>query len=205
MPPAVVTVSWSFVVLKLAAVTAVPAKSMALVGVVGLLATVMPAMVPLNPCWAALFARSRMPVPPRNVVASPEATVPASSSVEVLVLATSRPVTFAAVMLLVMSRIPPLASTTPAPESAPVIVPSPLIVAPELLTMPLPPLELRVPPERVIVPPELSVMVVVELRVSPLAMVIAAELVMPLLAVMLPPVTAIVALLLLVTAPVNVP
>ena len=56
-----------------------------------------------------------------------------------------------------------------------------------------------------IVPPVLLVMVVVELSVSPLAMVIAAELVMPLLAVMLPPVTAIVAPLLLVTAPVNVP
>ena len=98
-------------------------------------------------------------------------------------VATSRPVTPVAMMLVLMSSEPPFASTTPEPESAPVIVPVPLIVAPELLTMPVPPVELRVPPEMAIVPPELSVIVAVELSVSPLAMVIAAELVMPLLAV----------------------
>ena len=85
--------------------------------------------------------------------------------------------------------VPPLAVIAPLPETVPPMVPLPLIVAPELLTMPLVPLELRVPPEMVIVPPELSVMVVVELSVSPLAMVIAAELVRPLLAVRVPPVT----------------
>ena len=97
----------------------------------------------------------------------------------------------------------------PLPETPPVpalMVPLPLIVAPELLMMPLPPEEVSVPPDSVIVPPELSVMVVVELSVSKLPIVIAAELVRPLLAVrVLPPVTAIVAPLLLVTAPVSVP
>jgi hypothetical protein len=105
----------------------------------------------------------------------PEATVPSSRSVALPAFAISKPVTLVAVMLLVTSSVPPLAATMPAPETAPVTVPKPLIVAPELLTMPLPPLELRVPPERVIVPPELSVMVVVELRVAALAIVIAAR------------------------------
>ena len=83
-----------------------------------------------------------------------------------------------------------------------------MIEPPALLMVPVLPDSVSVP-VTVIVPPLLLVMPPAlgscELRVSPLAMVIAAELVMPLLAVMLPPVTAIIALLLLVTAPVSVP
>ena len=137
-----------------------------------------------------------------KVTISPDATVPSISSVAAV--ATSRPVRWRRRCPVDVQR-PPFASTTPAPESAPVIVPEPLIVAARIVDDAAAAVELSVPPERAMVPPELSVMVVVELSVSPLAMVIAAELVRPLLAVMLPPVTAIVALLLLVTAPVSVP
>ena len=127
-----------------------------------------------------------MPVPPRNVVVSPEATVPASSSVEVLVLATSRPVTFVAVMLLAMSSVPPLASTTPAPEIAPVIVPEP-VMAFGWCGVADPPVAVNLPPDRPIDPAALLLMVpLVPVALTvPLPMVIEppALLMLPLVAV----------------------
>ena len=104
-------------------------------------------------------------------------------------------------VLLMLPPLPVPVACTMAPELI-------VIEPPALLIVPLFPPSVRVP-ETVIVPVLLLVMppatLSLELSVSPLAMVIVAELVRPLLAVMLPPVTASVAPLLLVTAPVSVP
>ena len=187
-------------------------RSMSFVGIVALLPTFIPDTVASKPPSSLLamleLVSAKVPaVVPRKLTVSPDATLALLiSRVALLALAISRPVTPVAVMLVLMTSgvDPPVASTAPAPEIGPFIAPKPLIVAPELLTMLLP---LRVPPEMVIVPPELSVMVVVELSVSPLAMVIVPELVRPLLAVRVLPLllTAIVAPLALVTAPLSAP
>src|SRR5271169_5794928 len=82
----------------------------------------------------------------------------------------------------VRSRVPPLASIVPV---LPLLmfadtVPKPVIAPPALA---MPPVAARVPPASVIVPPLLLVIGLVVVRVVPLAMVIAAELVRPLFAV----------------------
>ena len=88
----------------------------------------------------------------------------------------------------------------PLPDPVACTVPPELIVIepPALLIVPVLPDSVRVP-STVMVPPLLLVIplppVTLELRISLAAIVIAAELVMPLLADMLPPVTAIRALL----------
>ena len=112
---------------------------------------VSPATVPLNPSSAAFevsafekLVRARTPVLPRKVIVFPDATVPSRLSVVVgLSLLILSPVTLLAVMLLVMSSVPPEASTVPAPESAPVSVPEPMIVP---LVLVRPPAAFSVPP-----------------------------------------------------------
>ena len=116
---------------------AIAVRSMALVGCVPLLPTFMPAIVPAKPPSRPpemVPVRFRAPAGPWKEIVSPAATGPSSSAVELLASATMRPVTPAPTAPM-MSRSPPDASYTPAPETAPVNVPKPLI-APSLSMAP---------------------------------------------------------------------